>query len=233
MATYERLFAIEGGDGSGKGTQSKILVESLQDEGYPVFHGSYPRYGEKSAMLVERYLRGEYGESGEIAADLAAAAFLLDRIAGATEINDFFTQHPDGVGILDRHVMSNLAHQAARIEDKRKRLAFYRDWKEREYETFGVPKPIKNFILLVPADIAQNNVDKKAARSYTDAKRDIHEADATHLDSTLRNYQELAELFPEELTAIWAIDSVTRTMRPMDEIQAEIRHGISLSPLNL
>ena len=228
MATYERLFAIEGGDGSGKGTQSKLLAESLREEGLPVFHGSYPRYGEKSAVLVERYLRGEYGESGDIAADLAAAAFLLDRIAGAAQISNFFAENSNGVGILDRHVMSNLAHQAARIDDKSKRLAFYRDWKEREYETFGVPKPAKNFILLVPADIAQDNVDKKDARSYTSAKRDIHEADASHLDSTLRNYQELAELFPNELTAIWAIDRSTRKMLPIPEIQQTIRNNLPL-----
>ncbi len=228
MATYERLFAIEGGDGSGKGTQSKLLAESLRNEGYPVFHGSYPRYGEQSAVLVERYLRGEYGDSDKIAADLAAATFLLDRIAGANEIDAFFKENPTGIGILDRHVMSNLAHQAARIEDSQQRHAFYRDWKEREYETFGVPKPAKNFILLVPADVAQENVDKKAARSYTTAKRDIHEADASHLDSTLRNYQELAELFPDELTAIWAIDKVTRNMLPEEEVQAIIRAEIKL-----
>lgn len=228
MASYSRLFAIEGGDGSGKGTQTKLLVDKLRAEGIAVFHGSYPRYGQASAALVERYLRGEYGEAGAVPADLASCAFLLDRIAGANEIKAFFAEHPDGIGILDRHVISNLAHQAARIDDYDERVAFYDDWKVREYETFGVPKPAINAILLVPSSLAQENVDKKAARSYTDAQRDIHEADANHLDKTLRNYQELAELFPDELVAIRAIDKATQEMRSKEEVQQEIRQAFGI-----
>lgn len=228
MARFDRLFAIEGGDGSGKGTQTKLLANNLRAEGIEVFHGSYPRYGEPSAMLVERYLRGEYGASDHIPSDLASAAFLLDRIAGTTEINNFFNRHPNGVGILDRHVMSNLAHQATRLTEYSERVAFYKEWKIREYETFEVPKPAKNVILLVPSGLAQLNVDKKSARSYTSDKRDIHEADASHLDKTLRNYQELAELFPDELVPIWAVDIATQSMRPIEEIQTELRHALGL-----
>lgn len=225
---YPRLFAIEGGDGSGKGTQTSLLASNLRAEGIVVFHGSYPRYGQPSAMLVERYLRGEYGDSTDVPTDLACAAFLLDRIAGTVEIETFFSENPDGIGILDRHVMSNLAHQAARIDDYDARVTFYKEWKQREYETFGVPKPAKNIILLVPSGIAQANVDKKAARSYTTAKRDIHEADTTHLDKTLRNYQELAELFPDEVVAIWAIDTMKYVMRPVEQIQYEIRNALDI-----
>ena len=228
MVEYPRLFAIEGGDGSGKGTQAKLLAESLQAEGIPVFHTSYPRYGSASAVLVERYLRGEYGESNNVAADLASAAFLLDRIAGTAEIEAFFHEHPNGVGVLDRHVMSNLAHQAARLAGYDLRVKFYTEWREREYETFKVPKPAKNVIMLVPSALAQANVDKKSARSYTDAKRDIHEADASHLEKTLRNYQELAELFPDELAAIWPINQESQTMRPEKEIQAEVRNILDI-----
>jgi hypothetical protein len=46
----------------------------------------------------------------------------------------------------------------------------------------------------VPSNISQDNIDKKENRGYTVTKRDIHEADATHLNKTKANYQELASL---------------------------------------
>ncbi|MCQ2749274.1 MAG: hypothetical protein MJ246_04710 [Clostridia bacterium] len=43
------MIVVEGLDGSGKGTQSKKLVERLQNEGYKVAHFDFPNYNSKSA----------------------------------------------------------------------------------------------------------------------------------------------------------------------------------------
>jgi thymidylate kinase len=76
----------------------------------------------------------------------------------------------------------------------------------------------------VPSDIAQQNVDKKdaAARSYTTKKRDIHEADANHLEKAKANYEELCMLFPDEFVAVNCMDS-EGNLRSIDDIQQEIR----------
>ena len=37
-----KLFIIEGGDGSGKATQTRLLTEHLQRDGYDVKSVSYP-----------------------------------------------------------------------------------------------------------------------------------------------------------------------------------------------
>ena len=56
-----KLIVFEGTDGSGKATQSKLLFERLQREGVDCRKLNFPRYGEKSAALVELYLGGAFG----------------------------------------------------------------------------------------------------------------------------------------------------------------------------
>src|SRR5664279_1203564 len=185
--TYERLFAIEGGDGAGKGTQTRILTDYLKQQGRDVLTMSFPRNGNPTASTVEMYLRGEFGAADTVAPELVSAAFLLDRIGAASDITEFFDTHPEGIGVFDRYVASNAAHQAAKIPLLADRKKFYRYTLDQEYEVFGLPKPVRSIVLLVPTDTAQTNVDSKAARSYTTAKRDVHEADADHLNNTLRN----------------------------------------------
>jgi hypothetical protein len=68
----------------------------------------------------------------------------------------------------------------------------------------------------------QANVDKKAERAYTAMKRDIHEADADHLEKAKANFEELCVLYPNEFIAVQCIDE-TGEMRPIDDIQTEIR----------
>lgn len=58
------FIAIEGGDGSGKGTQAKILEEHFLSEGREVFRISFPQYGHPSASIVEMYLNGAFGSAG-------------------------------------------------------------------------------------------------------------------------------------------------------------------------
>lgn len=215
--------AIEGGDGSGKGTQTKILVDKLRTQNRSIMQTSYPQYGHTSARYVERYLRGEYGAVNDIPPDLAALPFIIDRLQHdtLTSVREFLATSGNIV-ITDRSPASNLAHQATRITELDDRLQFYKEMMELEYETLAEPKPDLTIVLKVPADIAQENVDHKTERhDYTTAKRDIHEADANHLSLALRNYTELCQYFPDEFIAIDALDS-HRQMRPETEVHADI-----------
>lgn len=223
-----KFFAIEGGDGSGKGTQTNVLTEALRAEGRDVFSLSFPRYGTHSARIVEQYLRGEFGEAGDVPAALASAAFALDRVAAKPELEAWLAAHPGGVAIADRYVLSNIAHQGTKITDYGERVQFYHEMLELEFNDLRLPRPDKNIILLVPADVAQQNVDKKAARSYTTEKRDIHERDADHLAHANRNYREIAELFPAFTSVIEAYDETSGAMRSIAEIQAEIRRILAV-----
>lgn len=219
-----KFIAIEGGDGSGKGTQSKLLVKYLRKQGYDVFEADFPRYGEESAYYVERYLNGDYGGPNDVPADLGVLPYALDRFAAKDEIIAHLAM-PNAIVVSNRYMASNLAHQGAKIADAEERRAFYERTKKTEYNILGIPRPDLNIVLLVPSHIAQQNIDKKAARSYTDKKRDIHEADTDHLEKAKANYEEICELYPDEFTAINCMDN-DGTLQSIDQIQAKIRSNI-------
>ena len=55
----------------------------------------------------------------------------------------------------------------------------------------------------MPAEIAQELVDKKAARNYIGGKkRDLHEGNLEHLRHAEKIYLELAKLFPDDFTVV-------------------------------
>ena len=225
---HARYITIEGGDGSGKATQTKLLVDYLKSKNEDVLTISFPRYGKPSARIVERYLNGEYGAANDVPADLAALAYAIDR-ADREDLSIIAKQlsKPSGYIVTDRSVASNMAHQGAKFDSKERREQFYREILELEYKVLGEPKPELNIVLFVNPDTSQRNVDKKPARSYTKNKRDIHEADVDHLRTAIHNYQELCQLFPKEFVAIECSDQ-DGNMRPIDDIQAEIREIIGV-----
>lgn len=178
------FFAIEGGDGSGKGTQSEELKQCLEERGKDVLKISFPQHGKASAYIVDRYLNGAYGSADEVHADLASLPYAIDRLAAKEEIMRYLN-NPNGVVIADRYVASNLAHQGTKFSNTEERKQFYERNMEIEYGILKIPKPDLNIVLLVPTNIAQLNVDKKDAREYTTLKRDIHEADPTHVETVV------------------------------------------------
>lgn len=222
MSEQQGLFvAIEGGDGSGKGTQTQLAETTAIEAGLDVMRASFPRYGEPSAIIVGRYLDGKYGSANDVHPDLASLPYALDRFAASPAIRTHLAKGPNALVITDRYDGSNKAHQGTKLADTALRHAFYRESDEIEYGILNIPKPDLNIVLLVPPVTSQQNVDKKSARSYTDKTRDIHESDANHLELAKANYEELCNLFPERYTAIDCMKDET-TMRSREDIQAEI-----------
>ena len=217
------FIAIEGGDGSGKATQTKLLVDYLKNNtDLDILELSFPRYGNDSAYYVEQYLNGAYSSNpNDVHPELASLAYAVDRAAAAPQIKDHLAK-PNSIVVSDRSIASNFAHQGTKIADAVERKKFYERTMTTEYEVLGFPRPDKNIVLIVPSSVSQLNVDKKDARTYTSMKRDIHESNADHLDKAKACFEELCELYPEEFTAIQCMNEAG-TMRSIDDIQAEIR----------
>ncbi|PIX10975.1 hypothetical protein COZ73_03880 [Candidatus Falkowbacteria bacterium CG_4_8_14_3_um_filter_36_11] len=197
MSTQKGKFiVIDGTDGSGKATQAEILVARLKSMNLPVAMIDFPQYGHKSAGLVEEYLNGKYGSAKEVGYYRTSIFYAADRYDASFKIRKWLEEGK--IAIANRYVTANMAHQGGKIADKQERKKFYNWLFNLEYRLFAVPRPDLNIILHVNADIAQKLVDKKGYRDYINGdKRDLHEADLSHLRDAEKTYLEIAEIFPD------------------------------------
>jgi dTMP kinase len=185
------LLAIEGIDGSGKGTQAAQLAEIAAAAGYSVASFSFPQYdGNPFSRAVADYLNGEFGSADEVHPELAAMLYAGDRFHARPRLVAALAE--SDLVVCDRYVGSNAAHQGAKLQgDPRARLL---DWLEEvEYGEFALPRPDLVVLLDAPVALARQLVGRKAARGYTTLEADIHEADADHSGATRALYLELAE----------------------------------------
>lgn len=194
------FIVIEGTDGSGKATQTKLLVTALQKNGRKVQTIAFPQYGMSAAAPIEAYLRGEYGSLRDFGPYRSSLLYAIDRVTARAKIQQWIE---DGnIVIADRYMASNLAHQGAKITSKSARLKFWKWNTELEYGLLGIPLPDCTVLLFVPPKVSQKLILLKKQRSYLKTrKRDIHERDVKYQSAVARTYAELA-LFDRHMKII-------------------------------
>ena len=182
MIKRGKLIVIDGTDGSGKATQSKILVKKLKDMGKKVKYLDFPRY-EKSfyGKVIRRFLDGEFGQMEEINPYLIAIVYAADRQLVAGKIKDWLSK---GIYVVSNRYTSGNVHQIARVEKgEQEKLAEWLD--EMEYEVNGLPREDLNLFLYVSAEICE-----KLMRGR---QKDMAEKDTTHQKKALKIYSAMAE----------------------------------------
>ena len=100
-----------------------------------------------------------------------------------------------------------MAHQGTKFASPEERRGYFIWLDNIEFEMLKVPRPDKSIVLRVPAETAQLLVDKKAERSYTAKKRDLHEADINHLRRSVEVYDDLCQLFPKDFQRLDCVRS--------------------------
>ena len=187
------FIVIDWIDWSGKGTQVALLEENLKKLWKKVKILDYPRYGEKSAFFVEKYLNWDYGM--EVTAKQASIFYAMDRyddsfnIAKDLEEYDFI--------ISNRYVSASMIHQAGKISNERKKQEFL-DWLyELEYKIFNINKPDLTIFLNVSPEMSQKLVLMKEEREYlkNGKKMDIHEEDKDHLINAHKSAMSVVKKF--------------------------------------
>jgi dTMP kinase len=188
-----KLIVLCGTDGSGKGTQAKILTEHLKKEGFKVEEADFPQYGKSFfSGLIQRYLNGEFGSADDVSPYLASLLYAEDRFEAKEQLIKWLSEGK--IIISNRYVSDNKAHQGGKIQDKKKRDEYNKWLEELEYKKMGLPKEDLVIFLNVPYEIGQELVDKKGERAYVGGKkRDIHEADKEHLKNAYNTYVEMAK----------------------------------------
>jgi dTMP kinase len=182
------LVAIEGIDGSGKGTQATLLAERAQVAGLDVATFSFPRYGESAfSALIADYLNGALGE---VRPELPALLYAGDRLSAREELLQALAEHD--LVVLDRYVASNLAHQGANAEPERRSELV--EWIAGiEYGLYALPKPDLTVLLELPVARAREQVRLKSPRGYTQLAEDVLEGADAHLEAAADVYRDLAE----------------------------------------
>ncbi len=216
------FIVIEGTDGSGKGTQFKRLVARLESEGYDVATFDFPQYDQPSSYFVREYLNGKYGTADAVGPYTGSLFYALDRYEAAPKIRQALAEGK--VVLANRFTGSNMAHQGTKFANAEQRKGYFIWLDNLEFQMLGIPRPDQSIVLRVPAEIAQQLVDQKDERSYTDKKRDIHEADLRHLQRTVEVYDDLCHLFPKDFLRIDCVRS--GKLMSIDQVEDMVWHTV-------
>lgn len=212
-----KLIVLDGTDGSGKGTQTKLLIQRLHKNQIPVATTDFPQYGKKSAGLVEEYLNGKYGSAEDVGPYRASVLFAADRYDASIQMNKWLDEGK--IIISNRYVTANMGHQGGKISNIEERKKFFEWLYDLEYNLFQIPKPDLNIILHVDSEIGYKLVEKKEERAYLDGKkRDIHEEDLNHLQQAEKIYFEIAEQFPNFKHINCTIDGKIMTREVINDL---------------
>lgn len=190
-----KLIILEGGDGSGKATQTALLKERLIKEGYRVQSVSFPNYDSPAAMPIKLYLRGDFGKTAEAVNPYVASTFYaIDRFASFRQTWQAFYEEEDTIVLADRYTTSNMVHQMVKYDSPAERTAFL-DWLEDfEFTKFALPKPDMVILLDVPLAVSEALMAERTAKTGG-ATGDIHENDSAYLRRCHEAYRELVERY--------------------------------------
>jgi dTMP kinase len=220
---FGKLIAVEGIDGSGKGTQVQLLHRALSSltGGPGVYATAFPQYHSWFGNMVGQFLNGDFGALDRVDAHFTALLYAGDRFEAKPGLEAALSAGK--IVLVDRYIGSNLAHQTARVSTE-KRDEFRRWIEHLEYNIYGLRREDLVLYLRVPPAEAQKLVTQKAKRTYTSAKQDILEASLHHLQDAAGMYDLLAQNSP--WVTIECFDVKRRTMRAPKDIAHDVLSAV-------
>jgi dTMP kinase len=221
MPVRGKFIVLEGIDGSGKRTQIEALAREFGRRGMALSQISFPNYGGFFGKLVAQFLNGEFGPLAAVDPHFSALLYAGDRLESKPAIESALAAGK--IVLADRYVASNLAHQGARAP-REKRPEFLAWLKQLEYQVHALPAEDLVIYLRLPVAEAHRLVGRKGARDYTKSRRDLQEADVTHLEAASQVYDELARQ-PNWIT-IECFNTASGALREPAEIHAEITAAV-------
>lgn len=223
-----KVIVIEGNDGCGKATQTKILFERLLNEGCNIKKVEYPNYSSESSALVKMYLRGEFGSSpDDVNAYAASSFYAVDRYASYKKEWERFYLN-GGIVIADRYTTSNMIHQACKISDDADRENFLKWLWDYEFVKMGLPIPDCVIFLDMNPLYSKALISKRVNKIDEAEEKDIHEKDETFLQRSYEISCKEAERYG--WTRIDCIDS--GKLRTVEDIHEEI-YAIVKNKINI
>ena len=186
MNNKKRFIVIEGVDGTGKETQTGILINKLRQLGIIVLEQHFPRYDESPwGLIIKEYLNGKYGDPIKQSPYTSSIPYAADRMDASIKIKDHLSQNNSHMVVADRYMLSNAAYQSAKIENLEERKKFL-DWLfKTESEKFKLITPDLTIVLTLPIEIIEKHLNERE-------EKDGHESNKEYLLRVAKLYIELA-----------------------------------------
>ncbi|MFZ1736088.1 MAG: thymidylate kinase [Candidatus Moraniibacteriota bacterium] len=207
-----KLIVIDGTDGSGKATQTKLLVKRLKKQnGIQVRTLDFPQYTSNFfGRLLDECLHGKQEGFSTLDPHITSVLYAADRFESKRKIEKWIEQGM--IVVLDRYVSANQIHQGGKIADIKKREEFLKWLDKMEYEIFGIPRPDVLIYLSIPVEFSVQLLDAEKKES------DIVETDRIYLENSAKSAEWLCRRYK------WNKISCTRkgALRSIEEIHEEI-----------
>lgn len=190
-----KIIVIEGTDGSGKETQSKLLESYLVNKEYKVKRYSFPIYDSSTGRIVggpylgKKEICDSYFEETSAFVDplVSSLYYAADRRYNfLKEIeNELYN---NDIVILDRYTTSNMGHQAGKAKNKKDRDKILKFIDFLEFDLCELPRPDIVIFLHMPFDAAK---ELRKDRMFGDGNENSEE----HLRNAEKNYVEIAKMY--------------------------------------
>ncbi|CCW71419.1 unnamed protein product [Phytomonas sp. Hart1] len=162
------VLVLEGGDGAGKQTQTKLLLEHLRAKNVSVQTLDFPRENAPYGGLIRAILSGKKGGISDLDPKLFSFIYSLNRYGCLPELR-LWMQHRQVV-VCDRYYTANFGHQAAKLPED-KRIGFIQHLEALEVNWLTLPPAKRVFYLDLQPLIAMKAMQGDLMRKYLD----IHE----------------------------------------------------------
>ncbi|MEK7509704.1 MAG: thymidylate kinase [Patescibacteria group bacterium] len=170
-----KLIVVDGSDGVGKATQTKLLVKRLKKAGKRIETLDFPQYkADFFGHFIKEALSGKHGDFISMNPYLVSIAYAADRWESKAKLEKWLAE--GATVVLDRYVSSNQMHQGGKIKSSKARTSFLKWLDIMEHEVFGLPRPDLIIFLHVPVALS---IKLMRGRSR---KKDLAERNAKHLE---------------------------------------------------
>ena len=226
MSKKGALIVIEGTDGSGKATQTKLLIERLNSGGISSKNMSFPRYHTPTGRIISQCYLGKkrapeegdvawFGDADSVDPMLASLYYAADRYAAVPDMMKILNSGTHL--ILDRYYQSNMAHQGGKILESSRRLSFFEFERILELELLKIPKQDLAIFLHMPAEVTL------VLRKDRGEEIDGHEKNIEHILRAERVYLEMTRSYGYDWQIVsCAPDGTINSLKTPESISEEI-----------
>lgn len=187
-----KLIVLEGTDCSGKETQSNLLAEFLNKNGFKTKKFAFPNYNSPTGKIIAGPYLGKQGYQPPLFSEGAANVdpycatllYAMDRKYNIAEINKALDEGYNVV--LDRYIDSNMAHQGSKLDEEKQEHMFY-FIEKLEYDLLNLPRADLPILLYMPTWASAILKKNRAERP------DQHEQDTSYLEKSEQTYLKIAK----------------------------------------